>query len=152
MPSEKESVTPEELVKWKSDLEEVGEELQAWAEASTELRKTGYPVKIIRRTGASAVVEFLDGDMPMRVVIPKDAIEDGHVPVDVIRAGTPQGDDFGLLVQIAVDLDSYNRELRRAGIWTVADMSKKPNLAAMILNKVSPKVNLLIQASVSKED
>lgn len=49
--------------------------------------------------------------------------------------GIPYGEDFSALVNPAATGESIDRELKRAGIWTVEDLLANPNGAAGALQR-----------------
>jgi len=122
-------------------------EVKKPAKAAVEIE-----VKVVRRTGAGSLVEYLDGDMPKRVVIPTSKVKDGRADEDVVKAGVPVGLDWAAVVEEAVLSTIYMRALRTAGFWTLEDIRAKPNQVASVLMRVSPRVNLLIRAVESMKE
>lgn len=105
-----------------------------------ELKKAKKPkqvqVRVIQRRGESALVEWLDGELQNRAMIPVTAVVDGHVAEDVLNAGVPYGVPWAELVQLTATAEAVQAELYRVGVWTVVDLRQKPQLALGALQRV----------------
>lgn len=80
--------------------------------------------RIIKEQGHSKLVEFREGDQPKRVILP--AGEDDP------SLGIPHGFPFAEALKDKVCEGMAERieaELHKVGIWTPADISKKPGAA-----------------------
>lgn len=96
-------------------------------------------VTIVQRTGGTAAVEWREGETPYRATLPLAELtldrdgrgaECGHP-----EWGIPFGEDFSALIHPAATGESIDRELKRAGIWTVEDLLANPNGAAGALQR-----------------
>ncbi len=90
------------------------------------------PVKIISQKGDSALVEW---DYH-RAYIPVKAIHDGEVSQSVLNKGIPYGVKWEKYITITVTPESIANDLRRCGVWCLADL-KKP-----VLDQVSRAFDL----------
>lgn len=93
-------------------------------------------VRVIRRRGESALVEWLDGDQQNRVMIPVTAVVDGLVADDVLSAGVPYGVPWAELVQLTATAEKIQAELYRVGVWTVDDLRRNPQLALGAVQRI----------------
>lgn len=80
-------------------------------------------MKIIRVEGQSKVVEYQENGQLKRRILPNDSEE--------IKLGIPYGLPFALLLVEAKVPESMagriEKELHKAGLWTVEDLQEKPN-------------------------
>lgn len=109
-------------------------------------------VKVVRRDGKTMLVEWQeDGLLKRASVSPDMVVEDNGATAQVENpaAGIPYGADWWRIVELEpVTPEVLDRELKRRGIWTVADLRANPNIAQSALIAVYG-VNLtrLLQAA-----
>lgn len=87
-------------------------------------------VKLILNKGGMSLVEWKAGDdkMPTRSWVKASDVEGDQV--EHPEHGVPYGLDFSRMIQLeTVTPRDIMRELRKVGIWTVADLRDNPNLA-----------------------
>jgi hypothetical protein len=81
------------------------------------------PVRIIRENGPTVLVEWqMNGNDVARAYVPKEVIQDLHVPADELDAGTSYGVRWESFATISVTAAEVGRQLRRHGIWTRRDL------------------------------
>lgn len=88
--------------------------------------------KIIQRKNNITLVEWIDGQTPRRAWITPDMIvsESGtEATIDHPEAGIPYGVDFSRMVVLSTTPEDIDREFKRRGIWTIADLRAKSNEA-----------------------
>ena len=82
------------------------------------------PVRVIETKGASALVEW-EANGPHRAYVPKAAVGDGQADAYVLALGIPYGIDWETWIALPGDLPAVvGTALRRAGIWTYADLQQ----------------------------
>lgn len=88
-------------------------------------------VKVIALRGQAALVEWIESDGgARRATVPVEAVVDGVVNDALLAYALPYGLPWEELYQIRVTPEAVARELRKRGIWTLADLHQKPNEAA----------------------
>jgi hypothetical protein len=88
------------------------------------------PVSLVGRYGPSVLVEWVIDGRSKRAVIPAQAIaHDGTADRAELDLGVPYGLPWESLVTPTVTADTVAECLRRAGIWTAADLNAKPQAA-----------------------
>ena len=86
-------------------------------------------VKVVRRKGQAALVEWIAEDGAHRATIPANAIIKGRVASDELNYGIPYGEPWEELVEISTTPETIAAELRRCGIWTKDDLETRPTQA-----------------------
>ena len=82
----------------------------------------GISVVVVGTRGETALVEWLDGDMPVRGYVPAKEVKDGAISVRVQKAAVPYGVAWSKVAKgIALSPEDIQRALRQHGIWTVED-------------------------------
>lgn len=82
-------------------------------------------VRIITRRGATALVDWVDGDEPRRAYVPAELVQDGQVPEDELEAGAQVGVRWEEFIKgPAATPEDYANALRRHGIYTLEDMER----------------------------
>ena len=97
------------------------------------------PVKVIRQDGAVALVEYIDGESIRRVTVPISHIVSEQCDVSVLAAGIPFGEVWGLHVP-AIAPDEISVQLRRRGLWTKADVLKRPEEARSAVYEAAKEI------------
>ena len=83
-------------------------------------------VKVLKRDGQAALVEWLDGDMPRRVFLPAEVVPaSGLVDDEELGRGIPYGVEWADEITLAATANDLQRNLRGAGIWTAEDAASK---------------------------
>ncbi len=91
-------------------------------------------VKVIQRKGHAALVEWLDGAGSLRrATVPLEAVVNDEVDESDLDMGIEYGLPWAELVTLRVTPERIERELRKHGIWTHADLRARPNVAAAAL-------------------
>jgi len=90
-------------------------------------------VRLVRRNGQAALVEFADAGKPMRVTLPEDLLQDEGSrctadPAD-LAAGVPYGLAWEKATTGRVTAEKIAGALRNAGIWTAEDLKQQPRAA-----------------------
>lgn len=109
-------------------------------------------VQVARRKNGLLLVEWQDDGLPKRAWVTQEMVVQDHgdtADVDEPNAGIPYGVEFWRLLQpekvTAKDLD---KELKRRGIWTVADLRANPNVALSAIATVyGINLSALLQAA-----
>jgi hypothetical protein len=103
-----------------------------------EQKKQHITVAIIEQRGESALVEWSqDGDL-CRAYIPADKIKDAKCDQDVLNAGLPSGTPWEDLIDASkLTPESVGKELRRAGIWSSADIEASLQAAQRAINQAT---------------
>lgn len=103
----------------------------------TAARKTEdhyLPVKVIKYSKGSVLVEYLDADNhPVRKCIPPDRLSGKTARESDLAKGIPYGypwEEIGL----QFDPARFGEELRNRGVWTAHDAMKSPQSVHAALN------------------
>lgn len=90
-------------------------------------------VRIISQRGASALVEWFDGEQSRRAYVPAGSLTALPAPGDYACAVLDQGIPYGLpwadLVRLTVSPEAVEAELHRHGLWTAEDLARRPREA-----------------------
>jgi hypothetical protein len=105
-------------------------------------RRKLIQIRVTETKGQSALVEWLDGKDRKRVFVPADQVEGDKVEDAVLDAGVPYGVPWREFVDLSgVTPETIERELRRRGIWTAADMERNTvGVSKAIAALISPVV------------
>lgn len=109
-------------------------------------------VKIIQRQQDWLLVEWLDGNTPVRAWVTPDMVveESGNSEAIVNRpeGGVLFGERWSALITASVSTDEIERRLYNAGIWTVEDLQLKHRAALGVIQAVAGDLlqNLLSNA------
>lgn len=104
-------------------------------------------VTLIRRTGASALVEYETYSGPRRVTVPVSSVVNGCVDGDDLRQGIEYGVPWEEILDIRVTPGEIGNALRKAGIWTAADAAANPKGVQGALLTVTARANGIIEAA-----
>jgi len=86
-------------------------------------------VKLVSRKGQAALVEYLEGGALRRCVVPLSLLSDDEVAPEALERGLPYGLPWEELLRLATTPEAVAQELRRRGIWTLADLRACPQAA-----------------------
>lgn len=90
-------------------------------------------VQVIRRKNGLMLVEWQANGVPKRAWVSGDMLRKDNgttALVDRPEAGVPYGVDFWRMVKInKVTPQDLDVEMKRRGIWTLADLRANPNVA-----------------------
>lgn len=90
-------------------------------------------VQVLRRKNGLMLVEWNEAATPKRAWVSGDMLrkDNGDTAlVDKPQAGVPYGVDFWRMVKISkVTPEQLDAEMKRRGIWTLADLRANPNVA-----------------------
>lgn len=81
------------------------------------------PIRIIGQEGPTVLVEYRERNALKRAYVPTEAIEDGACSEEALALGIPYGDDLGQYISRLPTPKAIAEELKRAGIWTRADLT-----------------------------
>jgi len=105
-------------------------------------------VRLIGRKGPTALVEWQVGDDYARAHIPPEKIENGKVDANALEAGIPYGVPWEDFLRIEVTAEMVARELRRMGIFTLADLKEQaPAAKRAVQEAVAFDIGELIRAA-----
>jgi hypothetical protein len=87
-------------------------------------------VTVVKQRGASVVVQWqrTGRGAPVgmsRVMVPAEAVVDGCVDVDDLKAGVPMSVDWGAAYESHLTAEKVAAIFARLDIWTVADLEAK---------------------------
>lgn len=88
-------------------------------------KKVLVPITVVKKNGGSALVEYIEGDEPVRKYVPVDQINDMQVNSEVLQQGIPYGYPWDE-IQISFDSQKFAHEMKQVGIWTVEDALRSP--------------------------
>lgn len=89
-------------------------------------------VKIIQQSGTIVLAEWIDNGMPYRGIMPAEAMEGEYVSEDELDRAIPHGSPWEE-IELDATSEKLARNLRMAGIWTVEDLRKKPEIVNGVL-------------------
>ena len=112
--------------------------------------------KIVQRKNGITLVEWTDQATPKRAWVTPDMIveEAGtSAVVDKPDAGIPYGVDFSHLIVLSTTPEDIDREFKRRGIWTIADLRARPQEAVSAI-QAAYRLDLgrVLQAAKAYED
>lgn len=118
---------------------------------------TSQKVRVISSTNGMSLVEWLKHGDFHRSWVKADEIEEddeGNKSVADPQAGVPYGFNFARLVKLETTPQLVNRELHRAGIWTLDDLRANPQgaLGAIQAAYGVTLSSILVQAEKAVED
>lgn len=93
-------------------------------------------VTVVERRGESALVEWQEGGRVHRAVIPAGDVEEGRVEREQLELGIPHGLPWETILTLSATPAALADALRRAGIWTLADLERNPRAAYGALQAV----------------
>lgn len=115
----------------------MAEEVEKIEEEEKPKRRTMVKVTVLAQQGKSGLVEWADGGAK-RGYIPLEEIEDGKATKDVLKAALPYGVPWGAFADFsALTPEAFETKLRGLGIWTVADLEKRPGSVSQAINALT---------------
>ena len=81
-----------------------------------------HAINLIKTDGQAALVEWAEGGIPHRRIVPAAAIFDNACPPEVLDEGIPYGLAWSDLVELSASATALEENLHKAGIWTGADL------------------------------
>lgn len=93
---------------------------------------TTIGARVILRKNNLTLVQWGDGEELRRAWVTPEMIESvngENAQVIAPGRGLPYGEDWAALVTLTATPTQVDRELKRAGIWTLADLEARPNEA-----------------------
>lgn len=109
-------------------------------------------VKLLRREGHSALVEWFDGVEVRRGIIPVRLVDSGYVEREELERAIPYGEAWEELVELKATPELLARELRKVGIWTVEDLRQRPNEAlAALMATYKVDYHILLKSAYRKQ-
>lgn len=113
-------------------------------------------VKIILRKNNITLVEWTEGDQLKRAWVTPDMIatESGAVAnVFNPSAGIPYGVNFAEMITLSATPADVDREFKRRGIWTIADLRARPQDAKAAIQAIyGVDLARVLQAAKHYED
>lgn len=114
-------------------------------------------VKVLRRKGHAALVEWSDDSRLHRVTVPvKDVVFDpgetsGVVSVESLMQGIPYGIEWEkFLTEQTVLPETLANALRQNGVWTVEDFEQNPNAVMGAVSSILGPFMAQIAGAVKK--
>jgi len=86
-------------------------------------------VKLLRREGHSALVQWFDGAGVQRGIVPVSVLKGDYIDTEELDRAIPWGEPWEELVELKATSQDLARNLRKVGIWTLDDLRKHPNEA-----------------------
>ena len=116
----------------------VDEAAQDKTSTAAEKKHKAIPVEVVEQRGKSALVEWDDGGLLTRTYVPAAEVLGGRVDRMVLDAGIP----YGVAWDEAVTLPKITPRglcsaMRRAGLWTIADLEANPNHFQRVLHDLT---------------
>jgi hypothetical protein len=95
-------------------------------------------VSVIAHNNKSTLVQWaVDGDV-RRAYVPTNKVEKDKVDETVLKQGIPYGVPWEDVVEVRlVTSEDVGRAMRRANLWTVADLERNPQKAKKVLCQLS---------------
>ena len=116
----------------------VDEEKQDRTSTAAEKKRKPIPVTVVEQRGKSALVEWLDGDLPVRTYVPAGEVLLEKVDRMVLDAGIPYGEAWDAAVTLPkITPRALCAALRRAGYWTIADLEANPKNFQRVLHDLT---------------
>ena len=97
-------------------------------------------VKVLARSGKSVLVEYYHDEILARCYIPGNVLIADKADLDELQAGIPYGVDWSKVGTLSVDPVALDREFKRAGIYTSADLQANPVVANLTIAKLAGAV------------
>lgn len=106
-------------------------------------------VRVIFRKKSAVLVEYMKGDLPVRVSIPADKIhisedgKEGTVAETILKIGIPYGIPWGKFIpdaRIDIPGERIEEELHKQGIWTAEDFKQNPGAAQSAVLSVAANI------------
>lgn len=82
-------------------------------------------VRIIERSGEAVLVEWMDGELYRRGIVPVGAVEGSQVKKSTLDMAIPYGANWEQLVTLTMTPAALANELRRHGIWMEEDLLER---------------------------
>jgi len=102
------------------------------------VRRKLIPVSVIADSGKSALVQWAVRDDVRRAYVPKNKVEKGKVDETVLGKGIAYGVPWEQVAKVQlVTAEDVGRAMRRANLWTVADLERNPKKAKSVLCQLS---------------
>lgn len=89
-------------------------------------------VKLIHERNGTALIEWIEDSQTHRAIVPADQVIDGYCAHP--ERGVPYGINFADYITIEVMPEDIDRELKRAGVWTVDDLHRQPQAVRAAIN------------------
>jgi len=103
-------------------------------------------VRQIRAKGKSVLVEWLDKGDFRRAYVPPDAIKEDRINEELLEAAPQEGLDWRNYVTVTATPEKIERQLKRRGIWTEADLRANPQGIRQAFQEVyAPDMKELIE-------
>ena len=105
-----------------------------------------YPVRVVRVTGESALVEWLEDGRLKRCVLPV-GLAGAEIDAETLGLGAPYGLPWEEIITLQATPETLADNLRRAGIWTLEDMRDSKKVFGVIQATYGVDLGTLIQAA-----
>ncbi len=96
--------------------------------------------KVIATERGLSLVEWMDGENPNRAWVTPDMITGAAGRLLTVKhpeGGIPYGVDWSELVSGFIDPTEIERRLKQAGVWTVEELQRQPNVALGVIRAVA---------------
>ena len=89
-------------------------------------------VKVIEKSGAVVLAEWIDNGIPYRGILPAEAMEGEYVSEDELDRAIPYGEPWEE-IELKATSGLLAKNLRNAGVWTAEDLRRKPEIVNGVL-------------------
>lgn len=110
---------------------------------------------MVGHQGETPVVEFEQDESAVRAIIPAEDLPGGQeakVPDEVLEAAPRISVPWAGHYTVTVTAAKVERELHRAGIWTLGDLKARWNKARAIVQRLATRDLLAMLKSVEEEN
>lgn len=95
-------------------------------------------IKIVGRKNSTVLVEWVEESKLFRSFVPLESTKEvgSEVFCDNPEQGIPYGVPWSLVVDREVDVELFEAEMHKQGIWTIEDFERNPQKVSGCLRKV----------------
>jgi hypothetical protein len=94
-------------------------------------------VRVVNEHAGALLVERVDErGVRHRRLLPAHLVVDGRVSERDWDQGLPMSEDWAAALEITVTPEKADAALKEAGIWTLADWERRPDLAEAVLRRL----------------
>ena len=91
------------------------------------------PVAIIAATATACTVQWFEGEVEHRCTLPAYLVNGPTLPLTMLQQGVPYGIPWAQVLKITLTPQAVELALHRAGLWTLADVQARPQVALSAL-------------------
>lgn len=110
------------------------------------------PVRIIRRKGGYALVQWVKDEVSERAWVPLDIVDESGTSAEVEgpERGVPYGESWSRHITAEISPRVIEQELKRRGIWTFEDYMSQPEVVNGALLSAYKQVHEQIAAAAKE--